>query len=674
MMHPATEPVPIRLHKFNSLRFPVFGVALIALFLAGCATPIGVTRLSPEASYRLSTVNPLGEGVLSNSARAVLQRYNLNETFTDDPKQVIRVLSETVVHDDRRDLLFALAELSYHYGDRLRGSSSCDDLARAPDSFLLSAVYAYLYLLGDGKGPPPTAFDIRFREACDLYNRALWRAFPANEDGALDIRGGVRKLPVGTLNITLKTDKLSWKLDAFEGFLPADAYKIHGLTVRNRTPGMGLPLIGVTKKTKESPNGGVLPVTAFLRVAGGVRELATGGDSATLELYSAYDDAEVKVNGRTVPLETDSTTPLAYKLNAPELWSLGLKRFISGGRIDKRLLLMQPYEPGRIPVVLVHGTASSPVWWAEMINTLRADPTIRKRYQFWFFQFDSSNMILFSAADLRDTLADMVKKVDPQGKDPALRQMVVIGHSLGGLLTKMSVVATGDRLWKAISDKSIDEMDVDEEFRELVHRMVFFEPLPFVKRVVFISTPHRGSFLSTDLVRSLVRTLVTIPVNIITLNPKLFTQFTAQLKLPPSIRNRVVTSVDGMSPENPVLQALVTIPLAPGVKGHSIVAVLPGMEIETGNDGVVEYQSAHINGVESEFIVRFGHSCQGYPFTIEEVRRILMEHLGVEVAGPEEIQTLRQPDSPPPPGAATAAPQPTEAPVSVAVPAAAAGK
>jgi hypothetical protein len=143
-------------------------------------------------------------------------------------------------------------------------------------------------------------------------------------------------------------------------------------------------------------------------------------------------------------------------------------------------------------------------------------------------------------------------------------------------------------------------------------------------------------------VKSLVRTLVSIPLDIMTLDPKLFTQLTDQFTLPPFMRNRVPTSVDGMTADNPILQTFVSIPLAPGVKGHSIVAVLPGMEIQAGNDGVVEYQSAHIDGVESEFIVRSGHSCQGHPFAIEEVRRILMEHIGVTVTGPHHIK----PESP----------------------------
>jgi pimeloyl-ACP methyl ester carboxylesterase len=442
------------------------------------------------------------------------------------------------------------------------------------------------------------------------------------------------------LTIIPNVETLNWKLDQFRSFLPADDYEVFGFTVRNRTPGLGLPLIAVINQSLDAPNGGALPITALLRMNGGLKELGSGMATATLELYSAYDQVEVTINGRVVPLEADSTAPLAYRLNDPAIWSLDLKRFRGSARINTPMVLIQPYEPGRIPVVFVHGTVSSPLWWAEMVNTLRSDPVIRNRFQFWFFQYDSSRIIALSAAELRETLTDMLRKLDPEGKDPALRQMVVVGHSQGGLLTKMSAVAPGDRIWKSISDQSIDEMEMTEEIKEMARRIAFYEPLPFVKRVVFISTPHRGSFLTKNWVRNLVRALVSIPVDIITLNPQRFIQFTDQLKLPPSMRNRIPSSVDGMSSDNPVLQTLVTIPLAPGVKGHSIIAVLPGMEIKTGDDGVVEYQSAHIEGVESEFIVRSGHSCQQHPFTIEEVRRILHEHIGDEVVGPGEIHAL----------------------------------
>jgi hypothetical protein len=57
-----------------------------------------------------------------------------------------------------------------------------------------------------------------------------------------------------------------------------------------------------------------------------------------------------------------------------------------------------------------------------------------------------------------------------------------------------------------------------------------------------------------------------------------------------------------------------------------------GVELGEGpitgkTDGVVAYESAHIDGVASEKVVRSGHSTQGHPETIEEVRRILRDHV-----------------------------------------------
>ena len=428
-----------------------------------------------------------------------------------------------------------------------------------------------------------------------------------------------------------------------------------GLPFVAATPGLGLPLVGLTKKTNESPNGGALPITAFLRMTGGIREYHQGKAKAYLELYSALDNAEVQVNNRSVPLETDITTPLAYKLEGSRLWNRGAKNFITGTQVPVRVLLIQPYEPGRIPVVFVHGTASSPVWWAEMLNSLRADPEIRKRFQFWFYQYNSSNMIMLSAAELRESLIAMEQQLDPQQKDPALRNMVVIGHSQGGLLTKTTVVDPGETLWNAISDESIDTLKVDEKMKDFARRLVLFKPLPFVKRVVFISTPHRGSYLTKDWVRALVRRVVTLPLDMV-VNPQEFLGVLSnnKLKLPSSMKGAIPTSIDGMSEENPLLKGLVSLQPEPGVVAHSIIAVKPGMDILTGNDGVVEYKSAHIDGVESEFIVRSEHSCQSHPYAIEEVRRILFKHIGINDAWQAPAEKAPVPIAVMPPGESTA--------------------
>lgn len=503
---------------------------------------------------------------------------------------------------------------------------------QAQDMFLQSAVYAYFYLLGNGREPPPQAYDSRFREACDLYNRGLWQSFPANDDGSLDLSGGLRHLTGISLSLKIRTDTLGWSPDHIEKVIPSDSCVVYGFATRNRTPGLGLPLVGVIRKSIESPKGGALPLTAFLRGSGDFRDFRQGTSQADLELYSALDSSTVQIPNHSVPLETDTTTPLAYQLNDATLWTIGERRFLTGAEIPVRMLLIQPYQPGRIPVVFVHGAASSPVWWAEMLNSLRAEPEIRKHFQFWFYQYNSSNMVLLSAAELRESMLEMVDRLDPQGKDPALQNMVVVGHSQGGLLTKMTAVDSGDTLWHAISNEPFDEMKADPRVKDFARRLLFFKPLPYVKRVVFIATPHRGSYLTKDWVRSFLRKVVSLPFDIVSYSQEFLRTLSTRSKLPDSMRGNIPTTIDGMSAENPILKGLLCLPVEPGVAAHSIVAVKPGMDIATGNDGVVAFKSAHIDGVSSELIVRTDHSCQSHPLAIEEVRRILLQHISVDSA------------------------------------------
>jgi len=283
-------------------------------------------------------------------------------------------------------------------------------------------------------------------------------------------------------------------------------------------------------------------------------------------------------------------------------------------------------------VVFVHGTFSNPAWWAEMLNTLRGDPILQQKFQFWAFLYNSSVPILASANDLRDALRNKVAQLDPEGKYPALREMVVIGHSQGGLLTKLTVVDTGDSLVLALIGKDLDSLGLPEDKEAKARRLLVIEPIPEVKRVVFISTPHRGSILSKQWVRNLIKKIVTLPVKIVETTLGLHKYFSEDAKRMIG-SSKVPTSIDSMSPDNPVLKTLADTPLAPGVVGHSIIAVKGDGDPKLGDDGVVAFTSAHLDGMESEFIVRSGHSSQGHPFTIEEVRRILLEHLGTQATG-----------------------------------------
>jgi pimeloyl-ACP methyl ester carboxylesterase len=616
------------------------GVALLVClaYLSGCsATPVGVNKVSAREAYNDAHTNALNSAVLSNQARIVLNRYDLLQQFQKDPAAIIAVLHEKALHDDRGDILYALAEASYLYGSQLVENDQDDEQQLAADYFLLSALYASYFVISERSSQRLSVFDQRVRTAVDLYNFGLWQGFATGDSEGLVLKTAERKLPTGSISIVLDPSQLPWQMDEFEAFLSANQYLVRGVFVRNRTAGIGLPLIGVRKNpTKQIASGQAAAMTAILRIDGGIDALSDGTASAVLELFSTQDTriATMK-DGTPLPLESDLTAPMAYMLEGSELFDLGLMSFLGRepNKIPDGLYMTEPYRPGKIPVVFVHGTASNPVWWTEMFNTLRFDPLIREKYQFWYFVYTSNKAVAISAGELRNALQDKVATLDPRGQDLALQQMVVVGHSQGGLLTKFAVVDTGDSLVRALTGKDLDELEMPEKSKARARELLVLKPLPFVKQVIFLSTPHRGSFQSKEWNRNLVRWVVKLPSAIVQNSLDYYDYMTDDVKKLMGGEKTFFTSADGMSPDNPLLKTLAEIPLAPGVQGHSIIAVDTDGDPKLGNDGVVEYSSAHLDGMVSELIVKSGHSSQLNPLAIDEVRRILEENL--EKAAPD---------------------------------------
>ena len=190
-----------------------------------------------------------------------------------------------------------------------------------------------------------------------------------------------------------------------------------------------------------------------------------------------------------------------------------------------------------------------------MANTLTADPVLRERYQVWSFIYGSGNPLVQSIADLRTALTEQVERFDPVGTNTVLRQMVVIGHSQGGLLTKGTAVDTGDRLWRMLSTNRFEDVKLSDPERAEFRRLLFYEPLPFVRRVVFIATPHRGSYLSGGFARRLGQRLVSLPGELVSRGENLLS-LTGDSEGSKFLGGKMPTSLDGMSPKNPGLLAM----------------------------------------------------------------------------------------------------------------------
>ena len=603
---------------------PLAAAVVLLLAASGCTPFAGVATVSSQENGREASA--LNGDRLSTASRNVLLEHGLLEAFDDAPEPAIAQLHHVMVAEDGEpDELFALAEASYLHARNIRSRPR----------YLAAAVYAYAFLFADGYGARPSRFDPRLRLAADLYNRALALAFASDDGGEVVPRAERVALPFADIDVGFPPDARRVGGHVLTRFVPVGDVAVRGLAMRYRRPGLGAPLAAsaapaepVARSRDLLAPDVQLPLTLLLRIPAARRALVEGRAlSASLELYLAAEPEALTIAGEPVPLEVEPTAALALGLSRLPVLEREVTNFVgmrAAGEGAETLASLEPYRPGLIPVVFVHGTFSSPMRWAEMINRLEADPEIRRRYQFWFFSYDSSNPVAYSALRLRRFLTAAVARLDPGHTDAALSRMVLIGHSQGGMLVKMMVVDSGNAIWDRVSRVPLDDPRISAPTRAVLREGLIVKPLPTVKRVVFISTPHRGSFVAArQLVSGLVRRVVKIPTGLATLAADL-------ARHPDLVIERgymMPTAIDNMSPRNPFLQALSEIPVAPSIHAHSIISVSTDGPIEEGNDGVVEYASAHLEGVDSELVVRSRHSTQSAPATMEEVRRILLLHL-----------------------------------------------
>jgi pimeloyl-ACP methyl ester carboxylesterase len=605
-------------------------ILLCSVAIAGCSPPVGVTRVDNRTSYQLRNRNVLSTGAVSEATRNVLTRWDLSDRFDADPVGALAALQSQIANGNAgSDEIYALAELSFQHAERTRQRTW----------YLAASVYAFAYLFPDGANAPPDPYDPRLRTATDLYCRGLTQAFASTDGSQFEPKGGEFALPFGKLRIDYDPANAIWANRRLVDFVPVSDFRVFGVRNHYRQAGIGAAL--AASSIPLTPERGFqiaprmkTPVTIVLRIANPRTRLAAGILDVTLELYPPSHTETVHLGGQNVPLEVERTTALAYGLGDKALWAQELRGFLAGDLLNKaptRLVALGPYRPGLFPVVFIHGTASSAGRWADMVNELLSDSRIREHFQFWFFSYDTGNPIPYSALLLREELRDAVAKIDPGGNDAALRHMALIGHSQGGLLAKLLAVDTGTRFWDAFSHKPLDELDLPTGTRELARRTMFFDHSPLVSRVVFIATPQRGSYLAGTSLPQLIARLVKLPLSVLEATGDLLANNSDVLKFDPT-RKGFGTSVNAMTPGSSFINAIAPLPIAPRVAAHSIIAVKGDGPVESGDDGVVAYSSAHLPGVVSELVVRSGHSTQSDPRTINEVRRILLLHLGESCA------------------------------------------
>ena len=530
-----------------------------------------------------------------------------------------------------RSANLALAESQLAAGTRQKaeGRESC------VDRYYSAAIQAWRYL----ESPPSSAADPNYRAAWQTYQQGLARLLAAaRRSGRLDPRGSLILADArGRHVVPIAYYGFAWKPQEFCQVFSAEDRVSRDIVHHYRTCGLGTCLVAIRQGCGEElffPARQYFPVTAILRPGRSAYGSVDGstlpdshGPDAVLEFYNPCLFGSLPVGATVVPMARDLTAPLDRLLgDTPRKFTEG---FLDPGDagVKPRLVVMEPYQRGKIPVVFIHGLWSDPVTWIDAVNDLRAQGDIYRQYQFWFFGYPTGRGILESAAELREKLLLARESFDPAHQDAALDRMVLVGHSMGGLVAQLQVSHSYDILWRCAANRPLEAVRTNPEMRQRLRRAFFFEPSPMINRVVFIGTPHRGSTSARRLVGRLASSLVRISGpekeqyrQLMADNQDIFAEY---------LWDSWPTSIDLLEPANPLLDAMGRMPFGCGVRRHSIIGTGGGPLQGEPGDGVVPVSSARQAGVCSELFIPAKHEKLHHdPATISDLARILREHAG----------------------------------------------
>lgn len=612
--------------------------------LAGCAG-VKVTAVSNNDYLAQRRGDVLTTGNLSASAVAALQVVGSDEKrcLADLPACREALDSTTGLRDEQR--LSTLAELWLK--EAQDGGKVMAAEART-DAYLESARYAYAYLFLTTRTPSQRALEDRQTQVRDYYNFSVQQALvevfdryrgrpPSPEDTQGNFRLKTGRWTIGgrMTDVRLADDRLLPK-----ELIPAASLSFGGLRNQYRRDGLGAELVAVTAKRVVSKGSDEIPwsetpfpaITAVARFPGETLEQVLSTYQVEVIGYDPYRQDSVDMAGVQAPLAANFTSGYGLWLARSGFARQSLLTLVGRGEVLERphVYLLQPFDPDRRIVVMLHGLASSPEAWINVANELMGDEELRRRFQVWQFYYPTNMPIAYNHHAIRQTLDEALRHFDPQGSAAASRDMVVIGHSMGGVIARLMVSSSqGDGLWnELLAGRTFDDRRM-QRLRARIGPLMHFEPLAPVERAIFIAAPHRGTEVAGGRLGRFVARLVRLPLTVL----EGFTDVLDDLAHGEGAQTgadmpRLPNSIDNLDRSDPFVQAAAKLPISPCVRYHSIIGHPdPAIPLLQSDDGLVPYWSAHLDGAASEKIIRSAHSVQGTAPAITEMRRILHEDI-----------------------------------------------
>lgn len=589
----------------------------------------------------------LTTGQLSFAAANALQVVGADRSVCTSAPARCRhdVAASSGLDDELR--LSVLSELWLQEGLVLERQQGADH-DTVVNAYLEAARHAYAYLFQTARRPEQRALEERQGQVRDYYNfsvqQAVTHLFQAAQQGA---RKSEPLNPDGSFQLVSGPWHISGRIDdglARSGaipreLVPAPSLSFAGLRNQYRRDGIGASLVAATSSTTLSTDSQVhepfretpfASTTVVLDFTGDSLAAILATHQAAMTVYDPYRRTGVTLGGATVPLAGDFTAAYGLWLARSDFGVQSLLTLIGKGEaLEKpRLYLMQPYDPKRRTIIMLHGLASSPEAWINVANELLGDERLRQHYQIWQVYYPTNVPVPINNIDIRNVIERSIRHFDPSGTAPASQDIVLIGHSMGGLLGRLAVSSSGSQLWQDLLRRHPLEGNRLERARTALSSYMDFEPLPQVSRSVFVAAPHRGTpFAETRLAR-LAASMVALPASVLNQVKEVAELLTTQGAIDPNSPLDTANGIRNLSDQDPFIQVAADLPMGQNVRVHSIIANdTPDVPLVDSSDGLVPYRSAHLSGALSEKVISYSHSVQETPAAILEIRRILRLHL-----------------------------------------------
>ena len=600
-------------------------VACLAVFLAGCGATI-TTRVQSQPAPPVPA-GMLNRAQINRNVGAIKRESGLQIKPGKSYAAVRQLVLRAQANPQR---LAEAAQVILKQAQALQASRGDERGAIA----LAACEIAYQSLRESGLPASSWLTSEETRKAIAIYNTAL----------AMFVFEYSKKLAGGTATLSVQTplgprivaaryaSDSRYTAGYFEELIPSDYVWLTGFRRRTRVDGLGVPLVGVRKRTEarkaelrfQPPNRDVFVALGCFAEF----EPRRDGSRMDLTLFDLDRTATVQIGREFIPLAADFTAPLALASGGMNDLMLGIRAILNvGASADvKGIYLIEPFDPNRIPVLLLHGLMSSPLVWRNAATAAMKDPIIRRNYQFWYAFYSTGVPVTQSAALIRNRIAFIRRLGDPSGKSRASKNMVIIGYSMGGIIARILATDMGDQFWAAVSSKPFDQVKLEPEDRKELQDLIFWKPVPGVKEVVFLATPHRGTRMADASFAQLGRKLVGLPASLLRFQNRVLSAVVDVLD-GVKVTRRSITGIDSLSPEAPIYRAFERAPFAPGLVYHSVIGDRGRGDSPESSDGVVGYWSSHLGTAESELIVPTGHDVQTHPKTEAQIQRILLRRL-----------------------------------------------